>query len=307
MSDDDNELAKTETGVDPVEVADAPTMAAPPELASPENETPLATPVAYTETGEVPVENYPQTGPSPVGDDGQRWLSVVGIAGIVISVATAVTVGIIAISLGHKQSPAPAPAPPTSQPVPAPPTSQPVAAPPTSQLPPVSAAPPLDGTYRIDKGFDKWTINGRLSTSSGKSPRLPSWSEWYGFRSACTAAGCVATGTKLDRNNLQAPDPNLEEPDSGAIKYVLRWVEGAWQNPDGRTYRGVCSNGGGAQTEVEMLSLEPQPDGTYRGTDTTMGYECGGTPGDTSVIPFVAWRIGPPPPSGVVADPPTGR
>ncbi len=179
----------------------------------------------------------------------------------------------------------------------------PSAATPPAATPPGAAV--LDGTYRLDNDYTKMTVNSRLSPFGGKGPRLPSWSDWYGFRSACTAAGCVASGTKLDRNNLQAPDPNLQEPHPQAINYVLRWVEGAWQSAD-RTYQGVCSNGGGPQTEIETLSMEPQPDGTYQGTDTTVGAECGGTAGDTTVLPFVAWRIGPPPP-GVVADPPTGR
>ena len=298
MSDDDNELAKTGTGVDPVEVArrisqgtaDAPTMAAPPELASPENETPLATPVAYTETGEVPVEDYPQTGPSPVGDDGQRWLSVVGIAGIVISVATAVTVGIIAISLGHKHSPAPVPAPPTSQPVVAPSTSQPVV-----------AAPPLDGTYRLDFDYSKETKNGQPSGHEG------GFTNWLGFRSACTPTGCAATATQLDRKNLQAPDTEVYE--GQGANYVLHWINGRWQS-DNQTHQLSCSSSGVKRYEpsTETLSLEPQPDGTYRGTNTwelSEPGECGGQRA-TLAVPFVASRTGPPP-VGVVADPPTGR
>jgi hypothetical protein len=232
---------------------------------------------------------------------------VVAWAAGILAVGCAVAGGIVAWDATHHPTTRSHPAAPTTTaaaPTPGPlvrdnPTTA-VAPPPMAAGPSPGASPPLDGTYRIDNDYDKMTVNSRLSPFSGKGPRQPSWSEWYGFRSVCAAAGCVATSTKLDRNNLQAADPNLQETGHKAITYVLRWAEGAWQGE--RTYQGVCSNGGGPQTEAEMLSLEPQPDGTYRGADTTMGYECNGTPGSTTVLPFVAWRIGAPPP-GVVADP----
>jgi hypothetical protein len=236
---------------------------------------------------------------------------VVAWAAGILAAGCAVAGGIVAWDATHHPATRSHPAAPTTTaaaPTPGPlvpdnPTAAappPMAAAPPLAAPSPGASPPFDGTYRIDNDYDKMTVNSRLSPFSGTGPRQPSWSQWYGFRSACTAAGCVATGTKLDKNNLQAPDPNLQETGHKAITYVLRWAEGAWQGE--RTYQGVCSNGGGPQTEAEMLSLEPQPDGTYRGTDTTMGYQCNGTPGSTTVLPFVAWRIGPPPP-GVVADP----
>jgi hypothetical protein len=168
------------------------------------------------------------------------WPFAVGLVAVGV-VAAAIIAGVgWGLSLGshhkhgHPRATTTAVAAPAPIPAPPPPS--------TVTLPVVGAAPPLDGTYRIDNDYDKMTVNSRLSPFSGKGPRQPSWSEWYGFRSVCTAAGCVATGTKLDRNNLQAPDPNLQEPDRKAITYVLRWAEGAWQGE--RTYRGVCSNGG---------------------------------------------------------------
>jgi serine/threonine protein kinase, bacterial len=169
-------------------------------------------------------------------------------------------------------------------------------APPTSQPPPVVAAPPLDGTYRLDNYNSKETINGQ------PSPGPDGPSTWMGFRSACTSAGCVATGTALDSKNLQAPTTD-------AINYVLHWINGRWQSDD-RIYQGDCFKVGDTPgevypTEIETLSLEPQPDGTYGGTTRWIiqTNECG-TRGNVYVVPFVAWRTGPAP-LGVVADPPT--
>jgi serine/threonine-protein kinase len=175
----------------------------------------------------------------------------------------------------------------------------PVAAPQTSQPPPVVAAPPLHGTYRLDIDYSKGTMNGQPSPSSFPNHNT---SLWFGFRSACTSAGCVATGTLLDNNNLQAPSAD-------AVNYVMDWNNGQWQGRD-RTYQTRCYIAGDSssaehyQTTTQTMSFEPQPNGTYSGTDrlTTQTNECG--EGHVAAIPFVAWRTGPQPP-GVVADPPT--
>jgi serine/threonine-protein kinase len=174
----------------------------------------------------------------------------------------------------------------------------PVATPPPSQRPPVVAASPLDGTYRLDIDYSKGTINGQPVTHPQNNISL-----WFGFRSECTSAACVATGTLLDSNNLQAPSTE-------AINYVLHWINGRWQSGD-RRYQTRCyidsdpSSTEHQQTTTQTLSFEPQPDGTYRGTDrlTTQTNECG-QQGGVTVFPFVASRTGPVPP-GVVADPPT--
>jgi serine/threonine-protein kinase len=174
----------------------------------------------------------------------------------------------------------------------------PAPAPPISQPPPVVVAPPLDGTYRLDFDYAKGTIDGQPVTHPGDNISL-----WFGFRSACTSAGCVATGALLDSKNLQAPSAE-------AINYVLPWINGRWQSRD-RTYQSRCYIAGDTsltehhQTTIQTLSFEPQPDGTYRGTDrlTYPTNECG-EQGSVTVFPFVASRTGPVPP-GVVADPPT--
>src|ERR1700761_587047 len=53
------------------------------------------------------------------------------------------------------------------------------------------AAPPLSGSYRLDYDRAKQTSNGVIRTNGGDTT-------WWAFSSACTAAGCAATGSKLD-------------------------------------------------------------------------------------------------------------
>ena len=203
-------------------------------------------------------------------------------------IGTIITVALLFTGLGEN----PPAGPPNT--VAAPPTPSPS----TSQAPPVVVAPPLDGTYRIDFDYSKGTINGQPVTHPRENISL-----WFGFRSACTSAGCAATGTLLDSKNLQTSSTD-------AINYVLHWVNGWWESDD-RTYQTRCyivGDDSGAehyQTTVQTLSFEPQPNGTYRGTDmlTTKTNECG-EQGQLTVFPFVASRTGPAPP-GVVADPPT--
>ena len=225
--------------------------------------------------------------PAPIPADGhvdarrRPRISLRAAALALIAVAligAIITVALLFTGLGG--SPPPAPAPPTSQP------------------PPVVVAAPLDGTYRLDFDYSKGTINGQPVTHPRDNISL-----WFGFRSACTSAGCVATGTLLDSKNLQTPTTD-------AINYVLHWVNGRWQSDD-RTYQTRCyivgdySGAEHYQTTIQTLSFEPQPNSTYRGTDmlTTQTNECG-EQGQVTVFPFVAWRTGPAP-LGVVADPPT--
>jgi serine/threonine protein kinase, bacterial len=175
--------------------------------------------------------------------------------------------------------------------------------------------PPLDGAYQLDFDNSKETINGQpVAHPDGNV----SW--WMWFRSACTSAGCAATGMLFAVGRPRPGDPPLVlDPGSlllqrrNATDYVLHWINGRWQSDDQtRTYEGICakptlSPGAGRdhETSIATLSLEPQPDGTYRGTDrsTIQTNECGNQ-GNVDVVPFAARRTGPVPP-GVVADPPT--
>lgn len=161
----------------------------------------------------------------------------------------------------------------------------------------VQAAPPLDGTYRIDLEYSKETLNG------GRAPGdLSNSSEWNAFRSACSPTGCSATGTVLDSQNLQAAI-------LPAVNYVLHWTNGRWQADD-RTDQIVCYTKGDYQdrhhTSVSTIMFVPQPGGSFSGTYewTIRTNECGDS-GETRIVPITATRTGPPP-VGLVPDPPTG-
>ncbi|MGO9182161.1 hypothetical protein [Mycobacterium sp.] len=208
-----------------------------------------------------------------------------------VCATTAAVVWLSVVLFERASTPKPGPGPSAAAP--------PAPAPSTSQPPSVVAAPPLDGTYRLDHDYSKETINGQLLAH----PPDNTSDDWMGFRSSCTSAGCVATGTALDSKNLQAPM-------TPAINYVLHWINGRWQSDD-RTYRSVCyivgedSGASYHETGIMTLSLQPQPDGTYHGTTawTIQTNECGDQ-GIVHVVPIVLWRTGPVPP-GVVVDPPT--
>ncbi len=146
-------------------------------------------------------------------------------------------------------------------------------APTTSTPGPV--VPPLDGTYRLDYDFAKATFNGVLAPQPATSN-----GGWWAFRSSCISnAACVATGTKLDKNN-----PRLALTPSTTA--VFRFVNGHWlAAPFHRQvpFPDAClgANGEvvatGENSLVETLSIDPQPDGRLRGvqTDTIVSSECG--------------------------------
>jgi len=164
----------------------------------------------------------------------------------------------------------------------------------SAQLPP---APRLDGTYRLDYDRKKLASNGVPLRHNGVQ------TSWWAFRSSCTAAGCVATGTRLDdRTHQQATSG------AGGQPGVLRFVGGYWQAMP-RQRRVRCRPPGttavSTQTEAVVLSLVPQPDGTLRGmqTETVHSNECGAQ-GAVLRIPVVAARVGDVPPV-TVADPAT--
>jgi serine/threonine protein kinase, bacterial len=165
------------------------------------------------------------------------------------------------------------------------------------------AAPPLDGTYRLDYDFSRETRNG----AANPEPNVNN-TGWWAFRSSCTPSGCVGTGTKLDKSNPRlASTPSTTE--------VFHFVDGYWQGapyqlqiPQPHPCLGANGEviGTGENTEMVALSMDPLPDGTLRGvtTATTVTNECG-TQGNVAQSPFVATRTGDVPPGISVADPTT--
>jgi len=157
------------------------------------------------------------------------------------------------------------------------------------------AAPPLNGSYRLDYDRSKQTSNGVIRNNGGDTT-------WWAFSSACTASGCAATGTKLDEANHQ-----MAKTTGSANNSVLHFVDGHWQS-EPRQLQAQCQKARGApmvnQSETVVWSMTPEPDGTLRGvqTQTVQSNVCG-SQGATLRVPVVASRTGDVPPGITVADP----
>lgn len=176
---------------------------------------------------------------------------------------------------------------------------------PTPAVP--AAAAVLDGTYRLDYNSAKTTVNGTPNPPpDGNNNRENT--AWWAFRSSCTPARCIATGTKLDANDHRVPSTPADTD-------IVRFTGNRWQDStprqSQRPYQRCLGTDGksvvaGTDTEVVAWSWEPQPDGTLRGvsTDTVLTNQCGYR-GDVIQTPFVATRTGDVPPGVTVADPAT--
>ncbi len=157
------------------------------------------------------------------------------------------------------------------------------------------AAPPLNGSYRLDYDRSKQTSNGVIRNNGGPTT-------WWAFSSACSAAGCAATATKLDETNHQTAKAT-----GSANTGVLHFVDGHWQS-EPRQLQAQCQKTRGAplvtQSETVVWSLTPEPDGTLRGVQiqTVQSNECG-SQGATLRVPVVASRTGDVPPEVAMADP----
>jgi serine/threonine-protein kinase len=167
-------------------------------------------------------------------------------------------------------------------------------APATSTPAPAAAGPVLDGTYRMDYDWAKQTANGDPTTGD---PTTTQTTNWWAFRSLCTATGCVATGSRLaDTNHNEAK----------GVAHVLRFADGHWQDTPYLHPPEPCRGTSGTVTDTSTLSwsLAPQPNGTLRGvqTETVLTNECANQ-GTVYQTPVVATRTGDVPRSVTVADP----
>jgi serine/threonine-protein kinase len=163
-------------------------------------------------------------------------------------------------------------------------------APPPITPAPTAGDPVLTGAYRLDWDGPDQTLNGGPTSGLTKETR------WWAFRSVCsTATRCVATAATLSDDNQQQP--------SGRDARVLEFTDGHWQNsPDLGSLK--CNTGNDSQIQTDSWSLQPQADGTMRGTETAteLTNECG-FKGGIYKTPIVLTRIGDVPPNVILADP----
>jgi hypothetical protein len=146
----------------------------------------------------------------------------------------------------------------------------------------------------VDYDWAKQTANGDRTTGDLTTTQT---TNWWAFRSLCTATGCVATGSRLaDTNHNEAK----------GVAHVLHFADGHWQDTPYLHPPEQCRGTSGTVTDTSTLSwsLEPQPDGTLRGvaTETVLTNECANQ-GTVYRTPVVATRTGDVPPSVTVADP----
>ena len=153
--------------------------------------------------------------------------------------------------------------------------------------------PALQGTYRLELT----TANQPGSGDPDEEPVETATTEVHAWaiHSECSATRCVATAATV------AGDNN-DEPTGGAS--VLRFVNGRWQSSPTLLAPQPCGTGIGEDSETSSFSLEPQPDGSLRGTatKTVLTDECG-EQGRVSTMSIVATRVGDVPLSVVLADP----
>jgi serine/threonine-protein kinase len=173
-------------------------------------------------------------------------------------------------------------------------TTNPAAAPPpaSSVTPAPVAAPALDGTYR----FDYTDMDDSM---------------WWGFRSVCTPTGCTATGIILDPYDHRLAASDKKSISRTPIRPVLHWIgdrwDGGYQSDFACSLRADPTDPGIIQLQHRQ-SLVPEPDGSYRVTDssTVVSGECRDPVARDATVTYVATRYGPPP-LGVVPDPPMPR
>ncbi len=221
----------------------------------------------------------------------RRWPWVVGLG----SAAAALCVGLLGVGIvigrgndaASHQAAGPTTAIRSSAPVAAPTTTSP------RNFPGPGEA--LDGSYRVDVNRAEQTYN------STPDPQPPNVSTWWAFRTSCTPAACVATGTMLDDNDHQTPSPT-----NGDKPLVLDFRDGAWQSrPDKVLFACLGPNGEPAkQTTTQAIRLQ-QSHGALRGsmTVTVNSNECS-QQGATIEIPAVAAHVGEVPPRVEVPSPP---
>lgn len=162
---------------------------------------------------------------------------------------------------------------------------------PKSEAPkPAAPVPPMiDGVYRLDYRWSETSFQNSKHVDWSTAGNVPS--EWYAFASSCTASGCIATGTYLDQASHAVIDP-------AGTTMVLRLADNVWSDVSPRQRHNGCTfkSDGFEASSVESftMSLDPLPDGSFRGSLTmrTETNECGDM-GSAVITPVALTRVGP--------------
>lgn len=233
---------------------------------------------------DYPEDAEPETDVAPARPN-RPWVLLGAAAIAAVLLLTGLLAGFL---IGRKNNPTVTQAGPSSTvrvPAAVPTTSTASAMPAPDQL--------LDGTYQVDINRSQQTFN------DNPDPQPPDVTTWWAFRSWCTAAGCIASGTQLDDN-----DHRTASNPGGTL--MLDFRQGAWQSRP-ETLRFPCIGPKGAadnETTTQVLSLQPQIHGPLRGTMTVTveTNECG-QQGGRITIPAVAGRVSAVPPDVTVPGP----
>jgi serine/threonine-protein kinase len=175
----------------------------------------------------------------------------------------------------------------------------------TAPVAPPVIGPVLDGTYRIDAENLRSNVSGGDPNARNNNLATDNEVIWWAFRSICTAAGCVATGTSLDAVNHQ-------EPSGLAFPMVFRFADGHWvRDNDGVLLSCDAANryslavaDDQTQTVRRTVDLALQPNGSLRGAHrVNIKTDDCGVRGLVVTTPITATRTGPVSPNVVLADP----
>lgn len=220
---------------------------------------------------------YSETVEDEVASSRRPWPSVIRWAAILLAITAVTATGIVMMGVNDK---------PPSQ----------------AHTPMAASSPVLDGAYRVEYDNAKQTFNA----APDPTPATDNI-RWWAFRSRCTSTGCAATGTQLDTNNHQTASAPTDTA-------AFRFTDGHWQRMPEQFQQQhpacLAADGksvvAGADTGTVTWKLEPQPDGTLRGTATqTVLTNVCGTQGEVYQEPIVLTRTGDAPTGVAVADPTT--
>jgi serine/threonine-protein kinase len=209
-------------------------------------------------------------------DNAQPWHEAWGRTPIIVFIAALAAfaiavVGWFSIRPHHNQHVASLPS-----------TMAAAAPPPISTTPPAPTGPRLDGTYQIAYDDGATTYTGKAAPPK----RTGIETVWWAFHSSCTAAGCTASGVKLDN-----ADHSVRMSRGDFISTTLTYTGGQWVN--GAT--SIPAHIPGCDTASTHWTLQPQSDGTLSGVETvTIEGDCTST-GNGIATPITATRIGPVP------------